>query len=108
MMTLKISDIVAAHRSGVLSPAQTVLGCYDRRRARADPGIFIAFRYEGDAVAEAQPLGDERARGPLSGIPVAVKDNMDVAGLPTTAACPAFEYRPEQDAEVVAKLRAAG
>jgi allophanate hydrolase len=39
--------------------------------------------------------------------PFAVKDNIDVAGLDTTAACPAFAYRPEKDATVIARLRAA-
>ena len=41
-------------------------------------------------------------------MPVAVKDNIDVAGLPTTAACPAFAYTPAHDATAVARLRAAG
>lgn len=45
---------------------------------------------------------------PLFGVPFAVKDNIDVAGMPTSAACPAFTYQPEQDATVVAKLKAAG
>ncbi|MEQ9924594.1 MULTISPECIES: allophanate hydrolase [Pectobacterium] len=45
---------------------------------------------------------------PLFGIPFAVKDNIDVAGWPTSAACPAFTYQADQDATAVAKLKAAG
>lgn len=46
--------------------------------------------------------------GPLRGLTVAVKDNIDVAGVPTTAACPSFSYVPTADAACVATLRAAG
>ena len=49
-----------------------------------------------------------RERLPLYGIPFAVKDNIDVAGLPTTAACPAFAYVPERSAHVVERLEQAG
>ncbi len=49
-----------------------------------------------------------RADGPLAGLRFAVKDNIDVAGLPTTAACPAFAYRPTQHAEVVRRLLESG
>ena len=45
---------------------------------------------------------------PLWGVPYAVKDNIDVAGIPTTCACPAFAYTPATDSAVVARLRAAG
>lgn len=75
----------------------------------ADPGIFISLRDHADLLAEAQNLPPfDPALQPLWGIPFAVKDNIDVTGLPTTAACPAFAYEPAQDAVVVARLRAAG
>jgi allophanate hydrolase len=91
-----------------MNPVQTIKRCYARIRELADPGIFISLREEADAVAEAQTLAGARLCGPLAGVPVAVKDNIDVAGLPTTAACPAFAYRPEVDATAVARLKAAG
>src|SRR5205085_12076455 len=53
------------------------------------------------------PMG-VRMQGPLAGLRVAAKDNVDVAGVPTTAACPAFAYRPQRDATVVRRLLDAG
>jgi allophanate hydrolase len=82
---------------------------FARIRARADDAVFISLREEADGVAEARALSaNGGADRPLYGVPIAVKDNIDVAGLPTTAACPAFSYRPARDATVVARLRAAG
>jgi len=106
-MLKTVAEIVAAHRKGTVSPRQTVAQCYERIRAVADPGIFITLRAEAESVAEAEALPAER-RGALYGVPFAVKDNIDVAGLPTTAACPAFAYHARTDAHSVAKLRAAG
>ena len=104
-----LGAIVAAHRAGRATPAQTVAESYARIRAHGDPSIFISLREESDALAEANALGrDLAAQAPLYGVPVAVKDNIDVAGLPTTAACPAFSYRPVADATAVARLRQAG
>ena len=64
------------------------------------------MRAEAEAVAEARALADPSL--PLYGVPVAIKDNIDVAGLPTTAACPAFAYQPDRDAVAVERLRRAG
>jgi allophanate hydrolase len=109
-----VAAIVEAHRSGAASPEATVARAYARIRAHDDPAIFIALREEADALAEAKGLAAERNRDrtladrPLFGVPVAVKDNIDVAGLPTTAACPAFAYTPKEDATCVARLKRAG
>lgn len=108
-MTETVAAIVAAHRAGTTSPAQTVARSFQRIRDHNDPAIFISLRDEKEALAEAEALSaKDAAQLPLYGIPVAVKDNIDVAGLPTTAACPAFSYMPSLDATSVARLRAAG
>ncbi|WP_405486021.1 allophanate hydrolase [Nocardia sp. NBC_00511] len=65
--------------------------------------VWIHRRSDADVTAETAS-----ATGFLAGLRLAVKDNVDVAGLPTTAACPDFAYTPEQDAAVVAALRGAG
>jgi allophanate hydrolase len=104
-----VAEIVQAYRAGATTPREIVARSYARIRAHDDPAIFIALRDEADVSAEATQLervGDKAL--PLFGIPVAVKDNIDVKGLPTTAACPTFLYRPNKDATAVAKLRAAG
>ncbi|WP_298956302.1 allophanate hydrolase [uncultured Methylobacterium sp.] len=81
------------------------------RMAAADPAAFItpvapdALRREAAALMVRAP---EPNSLPLWGVPFAVKDNIDVAGLPTTAACPDFATTPAADAAVVARLRAAG
>jgi allophanate hydrolase len=108
-VTETIASIVAAHRAGTVSPAQTIARSYQRIRDHNDPAVFISLRDEASAIAEAEALAaKDPARLPLYGVPVAVKDNIDVAGLPTTAACPAFAYSPARDATSVARLRAAG
>src|SRR5437016_7463819 len=89
---ITISAIVEAHRSGARTPQATIADCYARIRAHGDPAIFIALREEQDALAQAAALGAGGERAPLFGVPVAVKDNIDVEGLPTTAGCPAFAY----------------
>src|SRR3954451_14252385 len=92
-----------------MSPARTVARSFQRIRDHDDPAVFISLRDEADVLKEADALASkDAARLPLFGVPVAVEDNIDVQGLPTTAACPAFAYMPARDATAVARLRAAG
>ena len=108
-MTETVAEILDAYRSGSIKPDDMVARSFARIRAHNDPAIFIALRDEAEVRAEARAL--EKAGGkslPLYGIPVSVKDNIDVKGLPTTAACPAYSYRPGKDAACVARLRDAG
>ncbi len=92
-----------------LSPVEAIRAAYAAHRAHDDPAIFISMKPEAQAIAEAEAL---EARGkqdlPLYGLPFVAKDNIDVAGMETTAACPAFAYVARQSAFVVARLEAAG
>jgi allophanate hydrolase len=108
-VTETVAAIVAAHRAGTLSPAATLARSYQRIRDYNDSAVFISLRDEKDALKEAEALrAKDAAELPLFGVPVAIKDNIDAKGLPTTAACPAFSYAPSHDATAVAKLREAG
>ena len=101
---LEISALRAAFAAG-LTPAALVEALYDRIEAWPDKAVFISLVPREDARQVA--LGTDMSL-PLAGIPFVVKDNIDVAGMPTTAACPDFAYIPQVDATVVARLRAAG
>ncbi len=70
--------------------------------ARVDPAALRAAA----AAIDARVAAGERL--PLAGVPFAAKDNIDVLGLETTAACPAFAYQPERSATVIERLEAAG
>ncbi len=97
----------AAYEGGA-RPRDVIAEMYARLDEIDDPGIFIHLVPPEEAMAAADALGAFDAAQPLWGMPFAVKDNIDVAGLPTTAACPAWRYTAERDAFVVARLRAAG
>lgn len=93
------------------SPTARVAAAY-RRIAEVDrPEVWITLRPESEVAADAAAIEQRLSAGemlPLAGLLVAVKDNVDVAGLPTTAACPAFAYTPEVTAAAVERLIAAG
>jgi allophanate hydrolase len=104
-----VASIVAEHRTGAATPEETVARTYARIRAHGDDAIFISLREEAEVLAEARALAAAGGKDkPLYGVPIAVKDNIDAAGLPTTAACQAFAYKPPRDSTAVARLRAAG
>src|SRR6478752_6884890 len=107
-MTTTIGTLLAAHAAGKALTA-TIEETYDRIERHNDPALFIAIRPKSEALAIAERVqASEPADKLLYGVPFVVKDNIDVAGLPTTAACPAFAHRPERDASAVARLLAAG
>ncbi len=93
-MTETIASLLAGHRSGERAVSDTVRRVFCRIREIGDPAIFISLRDEASVLADAEKLAGADRSLPLYGIPVAIKDNIDVAGLPTTAACPAFAYTP--------------
>lgn len=105
-----IADCV---RSGTMS-AQAVMTATLKRIAAYDsvqPQIWISRMPDEILMAAAVAIDECIARGadlPLAGVPFAVKDNIDVALLPTTAACAEFAYEPETSAFVVDKLVKAG
>ncbi|MBX9684963.1 MAG: allophanate hydrolase [Hyphomicrobium sp.] len=102
--SLDIAALSAAYASGSTTPWDVIAMLYRRIVDIGERPIWITVRSEDDATNAARLA----PKGPLYGIPFAVKDNIDVAGLPTTCACPAFAYTPQRSATVVERLEAAG
>jgi aspartyl-tRNA(Asn)/glutamyl-tRNA(Gln) amidotransferase subunit A len=110
---LTLSQAAAKVRSGELTSTQLVQACLDRI-AVYNPKLdaFITVMKQ-QALAQAAQLDREqqagRLRGPLHGVPIAIKDNIDTAGVRTTGGSAVFEDRvPEEDAPVIARLKSAG
>jgi allophanate hydrolase len=108
-MNLQISHLRHLYLTGVLKPADLVkhldtkIGTEDIRH------IWIKRLSLDEMLAYANNLeGKNMADLPLYGVPFAIKDNIDLAGIPTTAACPEFSYTPSNSATVVQKLIDAG
>lgn len=109
-ISLDMTRLHEAYRSGALTPGQLVERLFDEIAARGADGVWISLVERKAALARAAEL-EQRGPSPdqpLWGIPFAVKDNIDVASLPTTAACAAFAYTPTQSATTVGRLLAAG
>src|SRR5258708_3174111 len=113
--SLEIAGLRSAFLSGAISVAQILDQVLRGIAEWDDPAVWISRTNDGAVRARARELDTEAAadqgtiaRLPLFGIPFAVKENIDVAGLPTTAGCPAFAYTPAETAPVVCRLLAAG
>jgi aspartyl-tRNA(Asn)/glutamyl-tRNA(Gln) amidotransferase subunit A len=110
---LTLTELGAAYRARRLSPVDATRACLDRI-ARLDPELHAFITVTGELAldqaraAEAE-LARGRDRGPLHGVPIALKDLIDTAGVRTTGGSALFEDRvPAEDAEVVRRLRDAG
>ncbi len=111
-LDLSLPALRARYLSGALTPTQLVAELHAQIEAEeaALPRHVWIHRLSLDALTRyASALeGRDPATLPLYGIPFAIKDNIDLAGVPTTAACPAFAYTPERSATVVQRLIDAG
>src|SRR5579871_5396437 len=106
---LDIATLTEHYAAGTLTPRQVARSVLDRIAARGDDKVWIHVLPEDELLARAEQVEMEGPAGkPLFGIPFAVKDCIDLAGHPTTAACPAFAYRPDRSATVVQRLLDAG
>lgn len=112
LQDFSIRSLRAAYLGGSLTPQDAVAACQARIEMGGDNPVWIERVPRATLAARTAALAalapGARARLPLYGIPFAVKDNIDAEGLPTTAACPAFSYRPERSASVVRRLLDAG
>ena len=109
--TRSITEVAPAIASGELSPVDLMRTCLERIDERRSLNAFITVRADA-ALAEARECQAEiaagRYRGPLHGVPISVKDLIDVVGTPTTSGSALPARTPSRDATVVRRLKAAG
>ncbi|MBW4538438.1 MAG: allophanate hydrolase [Myxacorys chilensis ATA2-1-KO14] len=107
--SLDLRSLAHRYATGQTTPEAVIKLVYDRIEQYADPAVWIYLAPIAQSLARAKALADQDPRRlPLYGIPFAIKDNLDWAGIPTTAGCPAYAYTPERSATVVERLCAAG
>ena len=104
---LTLTSLAGAYAAGT-QPAEIIEQVYARIDQVDDPGIFLCLFPKQDLLDSAAALGAYDPQKPLWGVPFVIKDNIDVADKPTTAACPDFAYTPDDTAFVVQRLQEAG
>lgn len=108
-LSLDIHTLHAGYAAGTFTPREVVELVLARIAEQPDRHVWIDVLPRERLLAYADVLGKLRPNDlPLYGIPFAIKDNIDLAGTPTTAACPDFAYTPEQSAHAVQRLIDAG
>ncbi|MET0791152.1 MAG: allophanate hydrolase [Polyangiaceae bacterium] len=110
-LSLDFHSLRARYASQTLTPSALVELLADAWEASVAKHVWIRLQSKDELLAAAAKLEQRKAAGeslPLYGLPFAVKDNIDVAGVPTTAACPGFAHVADKDAFVVGRLIAAG
>ena len=109
-MKLSISALRTLYASGKAKPSDVIAEVYDRIGSEPAQPVWISLVPRETALARARELESDPAAAKLLlyGIPFAIKDNIDLAGSPTTAGCPAYSYAPERNATVVERLLSAG
>ncbi len=109
-MNLALGRLLAAYRSGETRPSTVVQRLAEEIRHAGERPVWISTTPVSELQKRAAELevNPDNRKLPLYGVPFAVKDNIDVAGVPTTAGCPAYAYTPERSATVVERLTAAG
>jgi allophanate hydrolase len=103
-LSLDLGNLAVLYEEKKITPEAVIDEVYARIEAKGVKPDWIALVDKEAAKERAR----RAPQGPLYGIPFAVKDNIDVAGMPTTCACPVFAYTPERSATVVERLEAAG
>lgn len=108
-LSLDVSNLSRLYRERALTPVALVEQLLSRLAGDDPRRIWITRLTREQLFGYAQALAGRDPNGlPLYGIPFAIKDNIDLAGVPTTAACPAYAYTPTQSATVVQRLIDAG
>ncbi|QLG91766.1 allophanate hydrolase [Pseudomonas yamanorum] len=109
-MNLQLDNLRSAYLSGDTTPRQLLLQLREKaEQLNPDYHLFIHLLSLEALEPYLAALEDQEiSELPLFGVPFAIKDNIDLAGIPTTAACPAFAYTPERSATIVEQLIALG